>query len=185
MSRFITLTAINASVENLGSGTANPISVVSNVNLNNKNITNVRNVNIQGAIDLLYDANYNTLGIKAANSQYRGIVYDNIYNRPFEQILPATTVYTLPQDMNLLISNILKNPSLVYVVNTTQNVDINLPILPSINQFQNIHLRISNTSNYLINFIYNNVPIIQIGYERASFIWRTDNGVSFGWVYVP
>jgi hypothetical protein len=185
MSKFTNLTAINASIESLGSGTNNPISVISNVNLNSKNITNVRSVNLQGALDILYDANYNSLAIKATNSQYRGIVYDNIYNRPFEQILPATTVYNLPTDMNLLLSNIIKNPSLVYVINSTQNVTINLPRLPSINQFQNIHLRLSNISTYLINIIYNEEPIIQIGYERASLIWRSVDGVSFTWVYVP
>lgn len=185
MSSFVNITANTASIKTLNSGGTTPIDVNSNLEMSNKNILNVKNMNFQESLDILYDQNYNTLALKATNSQYRGIVYDNFYNRPYEQILPLSNIFNLPSQINSLLSNIVKSPSTIYLLNATQNTIINLPNLPATVQYQNIHLRFSNDSSYLITFTFNNIPIIQIGYERASFLWKTDNGVDFYWVYVP
>jgi hypothetical protein len=60
-----------------------------------------------------------------------------------------------------------------------------LPPLSKTFLTKNTHLRFSNNSNKFVSFYYNGRPIIQIAYERISFIWRTTNGIDFEWIYVP
>lgn len=190
MSQFTTLKANNATINNLstdvvtsttGSG---QINVISDVNLNSQSIRGVNAVDF-GTFELIEDVDARTLGVHIVGTRFKGALYDTTINRPYEQTLPVTQRYTLPTDYVLLINNISKYPSYLYNIESNQNYTIELPALTPINQYQNTHLRFSNSSQYLINFTYAGSNIIQIGYERASFLWRTEDGVNYTWVYIP
>jgi hypothetical protein len=190
MSRFTTLTATNATINNLSTDIVNTtsgtgeVNLINDINMNSQSIHGVNAVDF-GTFELIEDVDARTLGVHIVGTRFKGALYDSTINRPYEQTLPVTQRYTLPADYVLMINNIIKYPSYLYNIECEENYTIDLPALTPTNQFQNTHLRFSNSSNFLINFTYAGSNIIQIGYERASFLWRTEDGINYTWVYVP
>lgn len=190
MSQFSNLRATNATINNLSAdilsstSSSTQINVISDVNLNSQSLRGVNAVDF-GTFELIEDVDARTLGVHIVGTRFKGALYDTTINRPYEQTLPVTQRYTLPTDYVLLVNNIAKYPSYLYIIESNQNYTIDLPSLTPTSQYQNTHLRFSNSSQFLINFTYAGSDIIQIGYERASFLWRTEDGTSYTWVYIP
>ena len=190
MSQFANLRATNATINNLStdiinnSGSSTQMNVTSDMNFNSQSLRGVNAVDF-GTFELIEDVDARTLGVHIVGTRFKGALYDTTINRPYEQTLPITQLYSLPTDYVLLINNITKYPTYIYNIESTQNFVIDLPALTPTSQFQNTHLRFSNSSQYLISFTYAGSNIIQIGYERVSFLWRTEDGTNYTWVYVP
>jgi hypothetical protein len=188
MSRFATITATNAVIDTLTANTVQSVStsgiqVISDVDLNSKNLVGANKVGFT-TYEILEDSKANTLAIRVAGTRFKGAIYDATLNKPYEQILPVTLPYTLPSQIITLQNDILTNPAKLFVIEPTENTVIELPAISSTGIFQNTHVRFSNNTNFLVSFFYNGIPIIQIGYERASFVWQTTNGIDFNWIYV-
>ena len=191
MSRFTNIIATNAAINNLGVDTITTaskpnIGVNNGIDMNYNSIINVKSVNLNNIIDIVYDSNKNTAAVKLKNSAYKGVFYDTTFNRPFEQILPISQEYVIPDNNIDLILAISQQPARVYLVNPIAgNQTFELPALEPVIENQNTHVRFSNTNmTYLINFTYKGENIIQIGYERASFIWYTEDGIDYYWRYI-
>lgn len=191
MSRFTTITATTGtindlSVDNIRTATKTRINLLSDIEMNYNNIKNVKAINLNDTIDIVYDSNKNTAAIKLTGTNIKGVIYDNNFNKPYEQILPITQEYIIPDNNIELIRSIVQQPSKIYLVNPVSgNQVFDIPALQPIIEYQNTHLRFSNTNlSNLINFTYKGENIIQIGYERASFIWYTTDGANYTWKYV-
>jgi hypothetical protein len=191
MSRFANIIATNVTINNLAvdtitTSTKSNIGVNNGIDMNYNSITNLKSINLNNIIDIVYDSNKNTAAVKLKEGGYKGVLYDTNFNRPFEQILPISQEYVIPDNNTDLILAITQQPAKVYLVNPLAgNQTFELPALEPIIENQNIHLRFSNTNiSNLINFTYNGENIIQIGYERASFIWYTEDGINYYWRYI-
>lgn len=188
-SRFTTITATNASVDNLTTGiikaqSTTGIEVISDINLNSKNINGVNKVAFAN-YELLEDYINKTIAIRVSGTRLKGALYDNLLNKPFEQIIPLTKTYIIPADNIVLSNDIIADPYNIYVIEPTENTVFELPALSSTSIFQNTHVRFTNQSAFLVSFTYNAEPIIQMGYETISLVWRSTNGTDYSWVYVP
>lgn len=192
MSRFTTITAAGANINDLsvdnirGLSASSQFNISSDINLNNRTIRNAKILNLNNAVDFIYDTNRNTAAIRLTGTTFKGIIYDTNFNKPYEQILPITKEYILPDNNGELLRAIPLQPTKIYILNPfSGNQVFDMPSLPSTPEYQNTHIRFSNNNiNYLINFTYKGQNIIQIGYERASFIWYTDDGTNYYWKYV-
>lgn len=189
MSRFTTFEAANAKIENLTTNIIQSVSttgiqLISDLNFNGQSATNLEKVAFTN-YELVEDYTSRTLAIHILGTRFKGALYDATLNKPYEQILPLSQTYTLPADLTVMTNDIITNPFKVFVIVPTENTTINLPSLTPTNVFQNTHIRFSNDTNFLVSFLYNETPVIQIGYERASFVWRTTNGTNFEWIYIP
>jgi hypothetical protein len=191
MSRFTSITSAAATITDLNVDNIRPsnktrVNLLSDIEMNYNNIKNVKSINLNNTIDLIYDSNKNTAAIKLTGTNYKGVIYDNTFNRPYEQVLPITQEYIIPDNNVELIRSIVQQPSRIYLVNPASgNQTFDIPALQPIIEYQNTHLRFSNTNlSNLINFTYKGENIIQIGYERASFIWYTADGTNYAWKYV-
>lgn len=187
--RFTSISAINASVDNLTTGivkaqSTTGINVVSDINMNNKSITNLNTISLTN-YEIVEDYINKTIGISVIGTPFRGGIYDTFLNKPYEQILPLSPNYRLPQDLTLIKNDIVINPYKMFIITPTENVSLELPSLISTNIFQNTHVRFTNQSSFLVSFIYNGEQIIQMGYETISLVWRTINGVDYTWIYIP
>jgi hypothetical protein len=191
MSRFTNIIATNATINNLAVDTIitpskTNIAVNNGIDMNYNSIINAKSINLNNIIDIVYDSNKNTAAVKLKDSGYKGVLYDTNFNRPYEQILPVSQEYIIPDNNTDLILAINQQPARVYLVNPIAgNETFELPALEPVIENQNIHVRFSNTNmSYLINFTYKGENIIQIGYERASFIWYTEDGINYYWRYI-
>lgn len=188
MSRFTTITATNATIDNLTANIVQSVStsgiqVISDVNFNGQSVSNLDKVAFTN-YELVEDYTARTLAVHILGTRFKGALYDTTLNKPFEQILPLTSPYTLPAENITLKNDINTNPYKLFLIQPTQNTTFELPALTPTNVFQNTHVRFSNETNFLVSFTYNETPIIQIGYERASLVWRTTNGIDYEWIYV-
>jgi len=188
MSRFTTITATNAVIDNLTANvvqsvSTNGIQVISDVNFNGQSVSNLDKVAFTN-YELVEDYTSRTLAVHIIGTRFKGALYDATLNKPYEQILPLTSPYILPADNVNLKNDINTNPYKVFLIQPTENTTFELPALTPTNVFQNTHVRFSNETNFLVSFTYNGTPIIQIGYERASLVWRTTNGIDYEWIYV-
>lgn len=191
MSRFTSITATTGtvndlSVDNIRTATKARVNLLSDIEMNYNNIKNAKAINLNNTIDIIYDSNKNTAAIKLTGTNIKGVIYDNTFNKPYEQILPITQEYVIPDNNVELIRSIVQQPAKIYLVNPASgNQTFDIPALQPIIEYQNTHLRFSNTNlSNLINFTYKGENIIQIGYERASFIWYTADGANYTWKYV-
>jgi hypothetical protein len=189
MSRFTSISATNATIDNLTVGliqspTVNGVQVLSDVNLNGQSVMNANKVAFT-TYELVEDYTAKTLAVHILGTRFKGALYDATLNKPYEQVLPLSQTYTLPGDIITLKNDIVTNPYKIFVIQPTENTTVDLPALTASNVYQNTHVRFSNDTNFLVSFLYNGTPIIQIGYERVSFVWRTTNGTDYEWVYVP
>jgi hypothetical protein len=191
MSRFTSITATTAVVNDLTADTIRPttksrVNLLSDIEMNYNNIKNAKTLNLNNAIDIIYDSNKNTAALRLTGTTYKGFIYDSTLNKPYEQVLPITQEYVIPDNNIELIRSIVQQPSKIYLVNPASgNQTFDIPALQPTIEYQNTHLRFSNTNNSnLINFTYKGQNIIQIGYERASFIWYTADGTNYTWKYV-
>lgn len=188
MSRFTTITATNATIDNLTANVVQSVStsgiqVISDVDLNTKNLLNVNKVGFT-SYELVEDSTANTLGIRVTGTRFKGALYDTTLNKPYEQILPITLPYSLPTALTTLQNDIIINSAKVFVIEPSENTVIALPAISATGIFQNTHIRFSNNTNFLVSFTYNGNPIIQMGYETISLVWRTTNGIDYEWIYV-
>jgi hypothetical protein len=191
MSRFTSITATTGTindllVDNIQPATKARVNLLSDIEMNYNNIKNIKAINLNNTIDIIYDTNKNTAAIKLTGTNYKGVIYDTTFNKPYEQILPISQEYVIPDNNVELLRSIVQQPSRIYLVNPASgNQTFDIPALQPIIEYQNTHLRFSNTNiSNLINFTYKGENIIQIGYERASFIWYTADGTNYAWKYV-
>ncbi len=189
MSRFTNIIATNVNAENLNTNIvrstgSNAVQILSDINFNGQNVSNVNRLSFTN-YELVEDYITKTVAVHILGTRFKGALYDTTLNKPYEQVLPLSQVYTLPNNANILKNDIVINPYKVFVILPTENTSVDLPALTPMNLYQNTHVRFSNDSPWLVSFTYNGSHIIQIGCERASFVWRTTNGTDYDWVYVP
>ena len=189
MSRFTSITATNAVIDNLTASylqapTTSGVQVVSDINMNGQSVTNANKLAFT-TYELVEDYTAKTLAVHILGTRFKGALYDGTLNKPYELILPLTQTYTLPADTITMKNDIVTNPYKVFVIQPTENTTVELPALTPTNVYQNTHVRFSNDTTWLVSFTYNGTPIIQIGYERVSLVWRTTNGTDYEWIYVP
>lgn len=189
MSRFSNIIATNASVENLTANIIQSVStsglqLLSDINFNGQSVSNLDKVAFTN-YELVEDYISKTLAVHIIGTRFKGALYDATLNKPYEQILPLTQKYTLPADIIKMTNDMITNPFKVFIIYPTENTTIALPELTPTNIFQNAHVRFSNETNFLVSILYNGTHIIQMGYEHISLVWRTLNGIDYGWVYVP
>lgn len=187
--RFTSITATNATVENLSASivqgsNANPIQIISDVNFNTMSATKLNTLGFTN-YEISEDYINKTLAIRVLGTRFKGAIYDSILNRPYEQIIPLSQTYTLPADNVVMTNDMIANPYKIFVIEPTQNIVFELPELTTTNVFQNAHVRFTNNTSFLVSFTYKGAPLIQMGYETISLVWRTNNGTDYLWVYIP
>jgi hypothetical protein len=187
--RFTSISATNATLDNLTTNVVKAVStsgiqVISDVNLNSQSITNVDKLSFTN-YELVEDFTNKTIAIHVLGTRFKGALFDTTLNKPYEQVLPLSQTYVLPANSILMKNDMITNPYKVFIISPTENTVFDLPALTPTNVFQNTHVRFSNESAYLVSFTFQGAPIIQMGYETISLVWRTNNGTDYTWVYIP
>lgn len=187
--RFTNIFTTNATVDNLTANVVQAtstagIQLLSDVNFNGQSVANMNKLAFTN-YELIEDYTSKTLAVHILGTRFKGALFDATLNKPYELVLPLSQVYALPADAIILKNDINTNPFKVFIIQPTENTVFDLPALTPTNVFQNTHVRFSNNSSWLVSFTFNDIPIIQIGFERASFVWRTTNGTDYSWAYIP
>lgn len=188
MSRFTNIITTNATAENLTANiiqsvNATGIQLLSDMNFNGQSASNLNRLSFTN-YEIVEDYITKTLAVHILGTRFKGALYDTMLNKPYEQVLPLSRPYALPANEIILKNDIVANPYKVFIIEPTENTTIDLPALTPMNVFQNTHVRFSNDSKWLVSFTYNGSHVIQIGCERASFIWHTTNGTDYDWSYI-